>query len=72
MQALGFFVCDQDLEDELIRAIGVTDVEQLIAAAMRDAITKVEETSRNKMSELFAKMGLPANFNLPFMPGGNG
>jgi hypothetical protein len=31
LEALGFFVCDADLEDELIRALGVTAVEQVIA-----------------------------------------
>jgi len=30
MEALGFFVCVQDLEDELIRALGVSTVEGLI------------------------------------------
>ncbi|MFI9052203.1 TOPRIM nucleotidyl transferase/hydrolase domain-containing protein [Streptomyces sp. NPDC053427] len=28
----GFFVCDADLEDELIRALGVTQVEELVRA----------------------------------------
>jgi predicted ATPase len=32
MEQLGFFVCDADLEDELIRAIGTADVVQLIDA----------------------------------------
>jgi predicted ATP-dependent endonuclease of OLD family len=31
MEALGFFVCDRDLEDELIRALGVEAVERVIA-----------------------------------------
>jgi hypothetical protein len=30
MERLGFYVCDEDLEDELIRAIGATQVEALI------------------------------------------
>ncbi len=30
MEALGFFVCDADLEEELIRALGGATVEQLI------------------------------------------
>jgi hypothetical protein len=33
MERLGFFVCDTDLEDELIRAIGTPDVVQIIDAA---------------------------------------
>ncbi|HXV58795.1 MAG TPA: TOPRIM nucleotidyl transferase/hydrolase domain-containing protein [Gaiellaceae bacterium] len=32
LEALGFFVCDRDLEDELIRTLGVAAVEGLIAA----------------------------------------
>ena len=32
MEALGFFVCISDLEEELIRALGVASVEQIIAA----------------------------------------
>jgi hypothetical protein len=32
MEALGFYVCDADLEDELIRALGTAVVEQLVAA----------------------------------------
>jgi hypothetical protein len=32
MEALGFYVCDADLEDELIRALGIPAVEQIIEA----------------------------------------
>src|SRR6266851_1759672 len=32
MEALGFYVCTADLEDELVRALGVASVEQIIAA----------------------------------------
>lgn len=32
MEDLGFFVCDADLEDELIRALGVAAVEEVVAA----------------------------------------
>jgi hypothetical protein len=32
MEALGFFVCVADLEDELIRSLGTARVEQLIDA----------------------------------------
>jgi hypothetical protein len=31
MESLGFFVCDRDLEDELIRALGTATVEAVIA-----------------------------------------
>jgi hypothetical protein len=32
MERLGFYVCDADLEDELIRALGVDSVEQVLDA----------------------------------------
>jgi hypothetical protein len=32
MERLGFYVCDTDLEDELIRALGADSVEQVVAA----------------------------------------
>jgi hypothetical protein len=32
MEALGFYVCDADLEEELIRALGVASVEQVVDA----------------------------------------
>jgi hypothetical protein len=32
MEALGFYVCDADLEDELIRALGVDAVESVVEA----------------------------------------
>ena len=31
LEALGFYVCEADLEDELIRALGVAGVEQVVA-----------------------------------------
>jgi hypothetical protein len=31
MESLGFFVCDADLEDELIRALGTARVEEIVA-----------------------------------------
>jgi hypothetical protein len=33
MERLGFYVCDADLEDELIRALGAARVEQIVDAA---------------------------------------
>lgn len=33
LESLGFFVCDEDLEDELVRALGVPTVERVIEAA---------------------------------------
>ena len=32
LEALGFFVCERDLEDELVRGLGVTGTEAILAA----------------------------------------
>jgi hypothetical protein len=32
MERLGFFVCDRDLEDELVRCLGAQVVEEILAA----------------------------------------
>ncbi len=41
-------------------------VEDLIAAAINDAVRKVDEQSRQRMEQVGAGMGLPAGFKLPF------
>lgn len=41
-------------------------LEDLIAAAVNDAVRKIEQTSKEKMSGLTAGMGLPPGMNLPF------
>jgi DNA-binding YbaB/EbfC family protein len=41
-------------------------VEDLLAAAVNDAVRKVEATTQEKMSGMTAGMGLPAGMNLPF------
>jgi len=41
-------------------------LEDLVAAAMNDAIRRVEETTREKMSGLTSGMGLPPGMKLPF------
>ena len=41
-------------------------LEDMIAAAMNDAVRKVETTIKEKMSGLAAGMGLPPGFKLPF------
>lgn len=41
-------------------------VEDLLAAAVNDAVRKVEKTTQEKMSGMTAGMGLPAGMNLPF------
>ncbi len=41
-------------------------LEDLVAAAMNDAVRQVEKTTQEKMSSLTAGMGLPPGMNLPF------
>lgn len=41
-------------------------LEDLIAAAVNDAVRKVEKTTQEKMAGLTAGMGLPAGLKLPF------
>lgn len=41
-------------------------LEDLIAAAMNDAVRRVEATSQEKMGALTAGLGLPPGFKMPF------
>ncbi len=41
-------------------------LEDLVAAAMNDAVRKVEATTQEKMGALAGGMNLPAGFKLPF------
>lgn len=41
-------------------------LEDLLAAAVNDAVRKVEENNRQSMSELAGGMGMPAGFKMPF------
>jgi len=41
-------------------------LEDLVAAAMNDAVRQVEKTVQEKMSGLTSGMGLPGGFKLPF------
>jgi hypothetical protein len=41
-------------------------LEDLVAAAVNDAVHKVESTTQERMSGLTAGMNLPAGFKLPF------
>jgi hypothetical protein len=41
-------------------------LEDLVAAAMNDAVRKVEQTTQEKMSGFTAGMGLPPGFKMPF------
>ncbi len=46
-------------------------LEDLVAAAINDAVRKVEEGTRGKMSSLTAGMDLPKDFKLPTTLDGN-
>jgi hypothetical protein len=41
-------------------------LEDMIAAAMNDALTKVEQTTKEKMAGLAGGLNLPAGMKLPF------
>lgn len=41
-------------------------IEDLVAAAINDAVRRVAETSQQRMSELTGGMGLPPGFKMPF------
>lgn len=41
-------------------------IEDLVAAAFNDAVRRVQETSKEKMSEVTGGMPLPPGFKMPF------
>jgi DNA-binding YbaB/EbfC family protein len=41
-------------------------IEDLVAAAINDAVRKTQETSKEKMSEVTGGMPLPPGFKMPF------
>lgn len=41
-------------------------LEDLIAAAINDAVRKVESTTQEKMASITGGMGMPPGFNMPF------
>lgn len=41
-------------------------LEDLLAAAVNDAVRKIEEQNREKMADLTAGMNLPPGFKMPF------
>jgi hypothetical protein len=66
MEALGFFVCTLDLEDELIRALGTNEVERIIEA-------QGELRSLRTLQRQPAQRGRPAQDQLRrFMSGRSG
>ena len=57
MEALGFFVCDADLEDELIRALGTTAVEAVITAQGElDSFRRFQEQPAQRGRSLDAQL----------------
>ncbi len=54
------------LDPSLISGDDKEMLEDLIAAAVNDAVQKIERTSQEKMSSLMGGMNLPAGFKLPF------
>jgi DNA-binding YbaB/EbfC family protein len=62
--------CRHDVKRVSIDPSLLTDdkdmLEDLIAAAMNDAVRKVEATSQEKMGALTSGMGLPPGFKMPF------
>lgn len=41
-------------------------IEDLVAAAINDAVRRVQETSKEKMGEVTGGMSLPPGFKMPF------
>lgn len=41
-------------------------LEDLLAAAVNDAVRKVEQNSRDQMGKMTAGMGIPPDFKMPF------
>ncbi|MDO6561813.1 YbaB/EbfC family nucleoid-associated protein [Amphritea sp. 1_MG-2023] len=41
-------------------------LEDLIAAAINDAVRKVESTTQERMAKITGGMGMPPGFNMPF------
>jgi DNA-binding YbaB/EbfC family protein len=41
-------------------------LEDLLAAAVNDAVRKIEKSSREQMAKMTSGLGLPADFKMPF------
>ena len=52
--------------DDALMADDKEMVEDLVAAALNDAVRRVQETTQEKMGEVTGGMGLPAGFKMPF------
>jgi DNA-binding YbaB/EbfC family protein len=62
--------CRRDVKRVSIDASLLSDdkdmLEDLVAAAMNDAVRRVESTTQEKMAGVTAGMGLPPGFKMPF------
>ena len=54
-----------DIDDSLL-AEDKEVLEDLLAAAINDAVRRVEADQKDRMSGLMSGMGLPSNFKMPF------
>lgn len=62
----GRFVCKKlEIEDSAWQE-GKTIVEELVCAAINDALQKVLEKNQGQMGQMMSGMGLPENFKFPF------
>lgn len=52
--------------DDTVMSEDKSMLEDLLAAAVNDAVRRVEETNREKMSELTGGMQMPPGFKMPF------
>ena len=73
MEALGFFVCVDDLEDELIRSLGTARVEQLIEAqgelrAFRTFQKQAAQQGRTTAAQLRRFMGTRGGRKIQYAP----
>ena len=59
-------IMEVKVEPEVIDPEDKEMLEDLVAAAVNDAVRQVEKTTEEKMSGLTAGMGLPGGFKLPF------
>lgn len=54
-----------DVDDSLVED-DKEMLEDLVAAAINDAVRRVQDTTQEKMGEVTGGMGLPAGFKMPF------
>ena len=58
-------VKDVSIDDSLMKE-DKEMLEDLLAAAVNDAVRKVETQNRERMAKMTSGMGLPADFKMPF------